>query len=86
MGPYQIRPQPTWHRANRAPANWASVLYTFVLDIHCQQSVNIYVSQIYILLLDIFCQQSGDICQLEVVSAVCGRRVGECAFSRIYIF
>ena len=64
--------------------------YILVLDIICQQlgkysDIGYILPTIgrYILVLDIFCQQLGDICQLWGVCAPFGRRVADCAFTRI---
>ena len=38
------------------------------------------------MVLNIFCQQLGDICQLEVICAPFGYKVGEYTFCNIYIF
>ena len=54
--------------------------YILVLDIFCQQLGG------YILMLDIFCQQLVDKCQLWGVCAPFGRRVTDCAFTRMCIF
>ena len=65
------------------PQQIGPLYYIYLYWIFTANNLGTYVSRIYILLLDIFCQQLGDMCQLEGVSAVCGRRVGECAFSKI---
>ena len=43
-----------------------------------------YVNWIDISVLYMYCQQLGDICQLEVVCAPFGHRVGECTLCDIY--
>ena len=72
---------PTWRVSVRLRLHFLK--YTFVLDIHCQQLVN--MCQLNILVLNIFCQQLGDIRQFDDVFVPFGHSVGKSEFSRVYI-